>query len=269
MLSHFFIDRPVFASVISIIILIAGGVALFGLPIAQYPEITPPQIQVAATYPGANADVVSQNVASPIEQQVNGADDMIYMYSTSSSSGGMTLNVFFDIDRDPDLAQVDVQNRVNLALPKLPQAVSAQGVQIKKVSATFLMVVAVYASDDRHDPTYVGNYTNLYVLDAIKRIPGANQAAILAIPDYAMRLWVKPDRMAQLGITTVNHLGYDTFVSRVFHKKSIIVLGLHPLSIDKHGPPSFNSCSNSNYRVIYLFPFQKNNDIVTQTHRKA
>jgi multidrug efflux pump len=202
MLSHFFIDRPIFASVLSIIIMIAGGVALFGLPIAQYPEITPPQIQVAASYPGANADVVSQNVASPIEQQVNGADDMIYMYSTSSSSGNMTLNVFFDIDRDPDLAQVDVQNRVNLALPMLPQAVSAQGVQIKKVSATFLMVVAVYASDDRHDPTYVGNYTNLYVLDAIKRIPGANQAAILAIPDYAMRLWVKPDRMAQLGITT-------------------------------------------------------------------
>lgn len=202
MLSHFFIDRPIFASVISIIIMIAGGVALFALPIAQYPEITPPQIQVSATYPGANADVVSQNVASPIEQQVNGADDMIYMYSTSSSSGNMTLNIFFDIDRDPDLAQVDVQNRVNLALPMLPQAVSAQGVQIKKVSATFLMVVAVYAADDRHDPTYVGNYTNLYVLDALKRIPGANQAAILAIPDYAMRLWVKPDRMAQLGITT-------------------------------------------------------------------
>jgi len=202
MLSHFFIDRPIFASVISIIIIIAGGVALFNLPIAQYPEITPPQIQVSATYPGANAETVSQNVASPIEQQVNGADDMIYMYSTSSSTGNMTLNVFFDIDRDPDLAQVDVQNRVNLALPRLPQAVSAQGVQIKKVSATFLMVIAVYSPDERYDPTYVGNYTNLYVLDAIKRIPGANQAAILAIPDYAMRLWVKPDRMAQLGITT-------------------------------------------------------------------
>jgi multidrug efflux pump len=114
----------------------------------------------------------------------------------------MTLNVFFDIDRDPDLAQVDVQNRVNAALPLLPQAVSQQGVQISKVSSTFLMIVAVYANDDRHDPTYVGNYTNLYVLDAIKRIPGANQASVLAIPDYAMRLWVKPDRMAQLGITT-------------------------------------------------------------------
>lgn len=202
MLSHFFIDRPIFASVISIIIMIAGAVALFGLPVAQYPEITPPQIQVSATYPGANAEVVSQNVASPIEQQVNGADDMIYMFSSSSSSGNMTLNVFFEIGRDPDLAQVDVQNRVNLALPRLPQAVSAQGVQIKKVSATFLMVIAVYSPDGRYDSTYVGNYTNLYVLDAIKRIPGANQASVLAVPDYAMRLWVKPDRMAQLGITT-------------------------------------------------------------------
>jgi multidrug efflux pump len=202
MLSHFFIDRPIFASVISIIIMIAGGVALFGLPIAQYPEITPPQIQVSATYPGASGEVVSQNVASPIEQQVNGADDMIYMYSTSSSTGNMTLNVFFDIARDPDLAQVDVQNRVNLALPQLPQAVSAQGVQIKKVSATFMIVLAIYSPDERYDPTYVANYANLYVLDAIKRIPGANQAAILGTPDYAMRLWVKPDRMAQLGITT-------------------------------------------------------------------
>ena len=202
MLSHFFIDRPIFSAVISIVIMIAGAVALFGLPIAQYPEITPPQIQVAATYPGASAEVVSQNVASPIEQQVNGADDMIYMYSTSSSTGNMTLNVFFDINREPDLAQVDVQNRVNLALPQLPQAVSAQGVQIKKVSATFLMVLAIYSPDERYDSTYVANYTNLYVLDAIKRIPGANQAAILGTPDYAMRLWIKPDRMAQLGITT-------------------------------------------------------------------
>ena len=202
MLSHFFIDRPIFAAVISIVIMIAGGVALFGLPIAQYPEITPPQIQVSATYPGASGEVVSQNVASPIEQQVNGADDMIYMYSTSSSTGNMTLNVFFDISRDPDLAQVDVQNRVNLALPQLPQAVSAQGVQIKKVSATFMIVIAIYSPDERYDPTYVANYANLYVLDAIKRIPGANQAAILGTPDYAMRIWVKPDRMAQLGITT-------------------------------------------------------------------
>ncbi len=202
MFSHFFIDRPILSSVISIVIVIAGLVAMVNLPIAQYPEITPKQIQVTTTYPGASAEVVSQNVAAPIEQQVNGADDMLYMYSTSSSTGNLTLNVFFDIARDPDLAQVDVQNRVSLALPQLPEEVTRQGVSVKKVSSTFLMVIAVYSPDERYDNTYVGNYTNLYVLEAIKRIPGANQSSILGVPDYAMRLWVKPDRMAQLKITT-------------------------------------------------------------------
>ena len=119
-ISHFCIDRPIFAAVMSIVITLAGALAMLNLPIAQYPEITPPQITVSATYPGASADVVANNVAAPIEEQVNGADDMIYMYSSSSSTGGMTLNVFFDIDTDPELAQVDVQNRVNLALPQLP-----------------------------------------------------------------------------------------------------------------------------------------------------
>lgn len=202
MFSHFFIERPIFSSVISIVIVIAGLVSMLNLPIAQYPQITPSQIQVTATYPGANAEVVSQNVAAPIEQQVNGADDMIYMYSTSSSTGNMTLNVFFNIGRDPDLAQVDVQNRVNLALPQLPQIVTQQGVAIKKVSTTFLMLIAVYSPEGRFDKTYVGNYANLYILDEIKRIPGANQSSILGSPDLAMRLWVKPDRMAQLGITS-------------------------------------------------------------------
>jgi multidrug efflux pump len=201
MISHFFIDRPIFASVLSIIIVLAGLVSMANLPIAQYPEITPVQITVSATYPGASAEVVSQNVAAPIELQVNGADNMLYMYSTTSSTGNMSLNVFFEIGTDPDLAQVDVQNRVNLALPQLPQAVAQQGVSIQKKSSTFLMIVAVYSPEDRYDETYVGNYANLYVLDALKRIPGANQASILGVPDYAMRLWVKPDRMAQLGIT--------------------------------------------------------------------
>ena len=201
MISHFFIDRPIFASVLSIIIVLAGLVSMANLPIAQYPEITPVQITVSATYPGASAEVVSQSVAAPIELQVNGADNMLYMYSTTSSTGNMSLNVFFEIGTDPDLAQVDVQNRVNLALPQLPQAVAQQGVSIQKKSSTFLMIVAVYSPEDRYDETYVGNYTNLYVLDALKRIPGANQASILGVPDYAMRLWVKPDRMAQLGIT--------------------------------------------------------------------
>ena len=182
-------------------ITLAGALAMLNLPIAQYPEITPPQITVAATYPGASADVVANNVAAPIEQQVNGADDMIYMYSSSSSTGDMTLNVFFDIGKDPELAQVDVQNRVNLALPQLPQSVQDEGVSIQKKSSAFMMVIAVYSPEDRYDDTYIANYANIYVLDALKRVPGANQSAIFGTPDYAMRIWLKTDRMAQLGIT--------------------------------------------------------------------
>ena len=201
MISRFFIDRPVFAAVISIVIVIAGLVAMFHLPIDRYPDIMPPQIQVTATYPGANADVVSQNVAAPIELQVNGADNMLYMSSTNSATGDMRLSVFFEIGTNPALAQVDVQNRVNLALPTLPEVVQRQGVKVEKRSMTFLMLIAIYSPDGRYDSTFIDNYANLYVLDAIKRIPGANQTGTLGIPDYAMRIWLKPDRMAQLGIT--------------------------------------------------------------------
>jgi len=203
-ISRFCIDRPIFATVISIVITLAGAVAMLGLPVAQYPDITPPQITVAATYPGADAQVVANNVAAPIEQQVNGADRMMYMNSSSSSTGNMTLNVFFEIGTDPELAQVDVQNRVNLALPQLPESVQQQGIQVQKKSSAFMMVIAIYSPDNRFDPTYVANYANLYVLDALKRIPGANQTAIFGTPDYAMRIWLKPDRMAQLGITAAD-----------------------------------------------------------------
>ncbi len=203
-ISHFCIDRPIFAAVISIVIVIAGLVAMVNLPIAQYPDITPPTISVTTTYPGASADVVSQNVASPIEQQVNGADNMLYMYSTSSSTGSMTLTVFFEIGTNPSLAQVDVQNRVNLALPQLPAVVQLQGVSVQKRSSAFMMIIVVYSPDNRFSDTYVGNYANLYVLDAIKRIPGANQSSIFGTPDYAMRIWLKPDRMASLGITAAD-----------------------------------------------------------------
>jgi multidrug efflux pump len=200
-ISRYCIDRPIFATVISIVITLAGAVAMINLPVAQYPDITPPQITVSATYPGADAEVVANNVAAPIEQQVNGADNMIYMNSSSSSTGNMTLNVFFEIGTDPELAQVDVQNRVNLALPQVPSSVQQQGIQVQKKSSAFMMVIAVYSPDNRFDTTYIANYTNLYILDALKRIPGANQSAIFGTPDYAMRIWLKPDRMAQLGVT--------------------------------------------------------------------
>jgi multidrug efflux pump len=202
MFSHFFIDRPIFSAVIALIITIAGLVAMTQLPIAQYPQITPIQIQVTATYPGANATLVAQNVGAPIEQQVNGANNMIYMSSTNSSTGNYTLTIYFTIDTDPELAQVDVQNRVSQAMAQLPQSVQAQGVKVVQKTNTFLMVLALYSPDGSLDKNFVSNYTNTQVLSTINRINGANQAAIFGVPDYAMRVWLKPDRMAQLGITT-------------------------------------------------------------------
>ncbi len=203
-ISHFCIDRPVFASVLSIVITLAGGVALYNLPIAQYPDIAPVEISVTATYPGASAEVAAQNVASPIEQHVNGADKLMYMSSASSSTGVMTLSVSFEIDANPSLAQVEVQNRVSQALPLLPASVQAQGVEVKKQSAAMMMVVSIYSPDDRYQPVYVANYASIFILDAIKRIPGAGQATIMGTPDYAMRVWLKPDRMAALGITATD-----------------------------------------------------------------
>jgi multidrug efflux pump len=200
-ISSFCIDRPIFASVISIVITLGGALSMLGLPIAQYPDITPPQITISATYPGAAGDVVANNVGAPIEQQVNGAGNMIYMNSSSSSTGNYTLNAYFKIGTDPERAQVDVQNSVNLALPQLPQSVQAQGIQVQKKSSAFMMVIAIYSPTERYDSTYIANYANIYVLDALKRIPGANQSSIFGNPDYAMRIWLRADRMAQLGIT--------------------------------------------------------------------
>ena len=202
MLSHFFIDRPIFSAVIALVISVVGLVAMVQLPIAQYPQVTPIQIQVSATYPGANAQLVAQNVGAPIEQQVNGANNMLYMQSTSSSTGNYSLTVYFSIDTDPALAQVDVQNRVSQAMAQLPQSVSAQGVNVAQKTSTFLMVIAFFDPDGRYDPNFVSNYTNTQILGTINRLPGANQASIFGVPNYAMRIWLKPDRMAQLKIST-------------------------------------------------------------------
>ncbi|MCX8026925.1 MAG: multidrug efflux RND transporter permease subunit [Thermodesulfovibrionales bacterium] len=201
MISHFSIKRPVFASVLSIVIVIAGIAAMTKLPISQYPDITPPKITVYASYPGADAETVAQSVAAPIETQINGVDNMIYMESSSSSSGDYTLTISFEIGTNPDIAQVQVQNRVNLALPFLPDAVQKTGVSVVKRSGSFLMLIAIYSPEGRYDKQYIDNYANLYILDAIKRINGANQASILGSPDQAMRIWLNPDRMASLGIT--------------------------------------------------------------------
>lgn len=201
MISRFCIQRPIFAVVLSAVIVIAGVGAMMRLPVAQYPEIAPPVVTVSAAYPGADADTIAQAVAAPIETQVNGVDNMLYMDSSCSSAGQYSLSITFQVGTDPDTAQVQVQNRVNLAVPLLPDTVQRGGVQTSKSSGSFLMIVGIYSPDGRYDAEYVGNYANLYVLDALKRVPGANNASIMGTPDLAMRIWLKPDRMASLGIT--------------------------------------------------------------------
>ena len=202
MFSKFFIERPIFATVISLIIVIAGLVAMKALPVEMYPTITPVQVQVTTTYPGADSKTVGDSVAAPIEAQINGVDNMLYMTSTSSNTGQMTITVFFALNTDPDIAQVQVQNRVNLAMPQLPEIVAQYGVSVQKKSSTPLMIITVFNRDGRYSPDYVTNYTNVYILDAIKRVNGAGQAQIFGVPDQAMRVWMNPDRMASMSITT-------------------------------------------------------------------
>jgi multidrug efflux pump len=202
--SHFFIERPIFAAVISIILCLAGAVCMLNLPVEQYPAITPVQVSVSATYPGADSQTLADAVASPIEAQINGVDNMIYMTSNSSAAGQLTITVFFTLNTDPDIAQVQVQNRVNLALPTLPTPVQQLGVSVQKKSSSIMMLVALFAQNNRYSADYIANYANVYVLDALKRVPGAGQAAVLGAANQAMRIWMNPDRMASLGITTTD-----------------------------------------------------------------
>jgi multidrug efflux pump len=202
MFSKFFIERPIFASVIAIILCLAGAIAMRALPVEQYPTITPVQVTVTATYPGADSKTLADSVAAPIEAQINGVDNLLYMTSTSSSTGILTLTAYFSLDTDPDIAQVQVQNRVNLALPQLPSAVTQLGVSVQKKSSSIMMLIAVYSKEQRYSSEYIANYANVYVLDTLKRVPGAGQASIMGVPDQAMRIWMNPDRMASLGITT-------------------------------------------------------------------
>ena len=188
MFSRFFIERPIFAAVVAILVVIAGLVAIFVMPVQQYPTITPVQVTVQATYPGADSKTLADAVAAPIEAQINGVDKMLYMSSSSSATGQLLLTVYFALDTDPDIAQVQVQNRVNLALPQLPSAVTQQGVSVQKKSSTIMMLLGVTGKGGRYSPGYVANYANVYVLDALKRVPGAGQAQIMGVPDQAMRI---------------------------------------------------------------------------------
>jgi len=201
MLSAFFIDRPKFAFVIAIVIVLAGLLSMAALPVAEYPELTPPQVQVTATYPGATAQVVEETVAAVIEAEVNGVEGMIYMSSKSANDGSYSLTVTFEVGIDGDLAQINVQNRVSLATPKLPEEVNRQGVSVKKQSTSMLMVVSVTSPDNTYDDLFLSNYTSINIRDRLARVPGVAQVDILGARDYGMRIWLDPARLTSLQLT--------------------------------------------------------------------
>jgi HAE1 family hydrophobic/amphiphilic exporter-1 len=201
MISGFFIDRPKFAFVIAIVTVMAGLLALTRLPVAEFPEITPPQVQVTASYPGANAQTVEETVAAVIEAQVNGVEDMIYMSSKSANDGSYSLAVTFNVGTDGDQAQVNVQNRVSLATPRLPSEVTRQGVSVKKQSTSMLMVISLFSPDETYDDIFLSNYSSINVRDALSRVPGVSDVAILGERSYGMRIWLDPQRLSSFGLT--------------------------------------------------------------------
>ena len=201
MLSHFFIDRPIFASVISFVITMVGAIFVWTLPIAQYPEIAPPTVQVSCFYPGASSNVVAETVAAPIEQQVTGVEDMLYMSSQSTNDGGYNLTVTFEVGTNLDMAQVLVQNRVNLALPSLPSEVKQTGVSVKKKSPAILLVINLVSPGGSRDQLYLSNYATISLRDEMARIDGVGDVSLLGQKDYSMRVWLDPNRIAALGMT--------------------------------------------------------------------
>jgi multidrug efflux pump len=198
---YFFIRRPVLAGVISVVITLLGAFALLRLPVNRFPQITPPAVQVTAVYPGANAEDVAQAVAAPIEQQLSGLEGLLYYQSANSSTGVMTLSVYFDISRDQDLAAVEVQNAVKLAEPQLPEEVRRNGIVIQKTNTNILMVVSLVSDDPRYDAFYLSNYSKLYVEDELKRLPGVGSAQVFGGSDFSMLLGLDPDKMSHLGMT--------------------------------------------------------------------
>src|SRR5437764_6978953 len=204
MFSHFFIQRPIFASVLSIVINLAGAVAAFTLPLAQYPPITPPSIMVQCNYPGADARVVAESVAAPIEQQVNGVEGMLYMVSLSNNDGSYNLSVTFKPGVNLNFAQVLVQNRINLAMPNLPDVVKQAGVTTRKRNPDILLVVALYSPNGRYNQLYLSNFTTIKIKDEIARVDGVGDCQQFGQQDYSMRIWVDPDKLASLNLSATD-----------------------------------------------------------------
>src|SRR6202162_1187099 len=200
-LSHFFIERPIFAAVLSVFIILIGGAAYFTLPVAQYPEIAPPTIVISATYPGASAEVVSDTVATPLEQQINGVEHMLYMSSQATADGNLQLTVTFALGTDLDIAQVLVQNRVAIAQPQLPEEVQRLGVTVKKNSPDLMMVIHLSSPDASRDQIYISNYATCQVKDVLARLDGVGDVRVFGARDYAMRIWLDPDKIAARNLT--------------------------------------------------------------------
>lgn len=201
MFSKFFIDRPIFSSVVSLLITLAGIVAIKSLPVEQYPDLTPPTIAVSAQYPGASPEVIADTVAAPLEQQINGVEDMLYMNSTSSSNGDMAITVSFKVGTDPDQAMINVNNRVQGATATLPEDVRRYGVTVDKKSSAILQMIAFYSPSGRSDTTTIGNYVLINIVDELKRIEGVGDAMVMSANDYAIRIWVKPDVLSQRNLS--------------------------------------------------------------------
>ncbi|WP_419782246.1 efflux RND transporter permease subunit [Malaciobacter marinus] len=202
MFSSFFIKNPVFAAVVSIIIVLTGTVSMINLPIEQYPRVIPPQIIVSAAYPGASAETIAKTVAAPIEEQINGATDMIYMNSVASDNGTISINVFFEVGTNPNDAKIDVNNRVQAALSKLPEQVQRQGVNVRERSPSMLQVVMLHSPSNAHDIKYLSNYALINIVDDLKRISGVGDATIFGAKDYAIRVWIDPQKLAKQKLTT-------------------------------------------------------------------
>ncbi len=200
-ISHFFIDRPIFAAVVSIVFVIVGGVSFSRLPIAQYPEIAPPTINVTGQYPGASSDVVAQTVVTPIEEQINGVENMIYMYSNSNADGTFSIAVSFELGTNLDIAQVQVQNRVAIAQPRLPQDVRNIGVTVNKASPDIMLVVHLYSPDQSRDTLFISNYATLEIVDEVTRVDGVGSITVFGSRAYSMRVWLDPDRLQSVGLT--------------------------------------------------------------------
>jgi HAE1 family hydrophobic/amphiphilic exporter-1/multidrug efflux pump len=198
---NFFIERPVFSTVIALVMILVGVLAAVSLPIAQYPQVVPPQVTVTTSFPGANADVVAQSVAASIEQQVNGSQDMLYMSSKSGNDGSYSLTVTFDIGTDKNIDAIEVQNRVAIAQSQLPADVIRNGITVRKSTTDFLEVISLTSPERRYDAVFLSNYALLNLYDALGRVPGVGQVRIFGARDYSMRIWLNPERMARLGVT--------------------------------------------------------------------